>query len=142
MARKIALASLVILLVDISLASAAKHFLALWDVGKIERKYRIRSTVYHHDLAPSVEAIGVWGTRQYRVRTNSLGFKDKAIRQVPVKSPGRRILFIGDSFTEGIGLGFERTFVGIIGDELSNQGIDVLNAGGYLRTHHRYTLES
>jgi lysophospholipase L1-like esterase len=41
----------------------------------------------------------------------------------------QRILFIGDSFTEGIGVEFEDTFVGIIGKKLSYDSIEILNAG-------------
>jgi hypothetical protein len=44
------------------------------------------------------------------VFTDSLGFKDASRRAVPDR---RRILFIGDSFTEGVGLPYEQTFVGL-----------------------------
>jgi len=37
------------------------------------------------------------------------------------------ILFIGDSFTEGISIGWHQTFVGIVSNTLEWQGIDVLN---------------
>ena len=38
-------------------------------------------------------------------------------------------MFIGDSFTEGLFLPYEKTFVGIIDNELSSKKIEVLNAG-------------
>lgn len=38
-----------------------------------------------------------------------------------------RILFIGDSFTEGAGLPFEQTFVGMFSQGVPD--VDVLNAG-------------
>jgi len=38
------------------------------------------------------------------------------------------MLFIGDSFTEGIGFDYEDTFVGRIDTELSKKGIEVFNA--------------
>ena len=40
----------------------------------------------------------------------------------------KRIMFIGDSFTEGIMLDWEDTFVGIISDSLKNKNVEVLNA--------------
>jgi lysophospholipase L1-like esterase len=61
--------------------------------------------------------------------TNSLGFKDRAPRDVPLQSAGRRLMFIGDSFTEGIGVPWEDTWVGIVAGRLAEQDIDVLNAG-------------
>jgi hypothetical protein len=46
--------------------------------------------------------------------TNSLGFKDGSVRDVPLQTTGRRILLIGDSFTEGIGMPFEDSFAGLL----------------------------
>jgi len=45
-----------------------------------------------------------------------------------LKSANRRILFIGDSFTEGVSLKYEDTFVGLIDSALKKEKIDVLNA--------------
>ncbi len=36
---------------------------------------------------------------------------------------------MGDSFTEGVGVNYEKTFVGLIGESLKSKGVDVLNAG-------------
>lgn len=95
----------------------------------IERKYRIRSPFYHHDLAPyTAMDNATFGTRTYRIRTNSLGFKDNSTRTVPLTSDRHRLLFIGDSMTEGIGVEYPSTFVGRIDKTLSAENIEVLNA--------------
>lgn len=65
----------------------------------------------------------------YEMFTNSLGFKDRSIRNIPISSNNRRILFIGDSFTEGVGFAYDDTFVGLIDKELSKKNIEVFNAG-------------
>ena len=39
------------------------------------------------------------------------------------------MLFIGDSLTEGVGYPYEETFVGIVGEQLRDRGVEVLNAG-------------
>ncbi len=62
------------------------------------------------------------------MNTNSLGFKDRSDRQIPLKSEKKRLLFIGDSVTEGIGLEYEKTFVGLIDDALKEK-YSILNAG-------------
>jgi len=87
---------------------------SLWLQNKIEKSYRVRSDIYHHDLAKS-KAVKNASYRNYiySAYTDSLGFKDKAVRNVPLSSNKYRILFIGDSFTEGIGLDYEKTFVGL-----------------------------
>ena len=67
-----------------------------------ERAYRIKSYKYHHDLAKNVGAHRAeWAETVYSINTNSLGFKDKTNRQIPLKIDKKRLIFIGDSFTEG-----------------------------------------
>tara|TARA_B100000965_G_C19565332_1_gene746574 strand:- start:377 stop:1501 length:1125 start_codon:yes stop_codon:yes gene_type:complete len=65
----------------------------------------------------------------YKIITNSLGFKDKEIRQVDLSTNKKRILLIGDSFTEGILLNYENTFAGIFDEYLKKLDIELLNAG-------------
>ncbi len=88
------------------------------------------SPIYHHDLIPNKSVDGVtWGDRAYSVHTNSLGFRDSIVRDVPLKASRRRIVFIGDSYTFGIGVDYDQTFVGKLAAELSKTGTEVLNAG-------------
>ena len=68
---------------------------------------------------------------RYRLITNSLGFKDGSTRDVPLKPTSRRILLIGDSFAEAIGMSFEDSYAGMLaraGQERSPK-IEFLNAG-------------
>ncbi|MDY6906008.1 MAG: hypothetical protein SWH61_15130 [Thermodesulfobacteriota bacterium] len=92
--------------------------------------YRTDSPVYHHDFIPfqSIDT-ATWGEITYRLCTNSLGFKDVSPRNVPLKTDNYRIVFMGDSFTEGIGLPYEKTFAGVVGQQLKKEHISVLNAG-------------
>ena len=93
------------------------------------RAHRIKSFYYHHDLRPMASFYDVWGYEKYKIFTNNLGFKDKSNRKVEFKN--KNILFIGDSFTEGVGIEYEDTYVGIIDRKLKekNKNIEVLNAG-------------
>lgn len=94
-----------------------------------ESLFRVSSPVYHHDLRPLFSGWARFGPLRYRMYTDSLGFRDRAARIVPADGRTRRILLIGDSFTEGIGLPYEVTYAGIITDALARRGIEVLNAG-------------
>jgi hypothetical protein len=78
------------------------------------RVARIYDPVYDHGLAPKFDGYDIWGEARYRLITDSLGFKDASTRDVPLQSSTRRILLIGDSFAEGIGLPYERTFAGLL----------------------------
>ena len=89
--------------------------------------FRIRDPVYDHTLKAKYEGFDVWGTRRARVLTNSLGFRDASTRDVPLVTDRKRIVFIGDSFTEGLGVDYQETFVGRFASAFPD--FDVLNAG-------------
>ena len=93
------------------------------------RAHRIKSFYYHHDLRPMASFYDHWGYEKYQIFTNNLGFKDKNNRKINFKN--RNLLFIGDSFTEGVGIKYEDTFVGLIESKLKekNDNIEILNAG-------------
>ncbi len=93
------------------------------------RAHRIKSFYYHHDLRPMASFYDHWGYEKYQIFTNNLGFKDKNNRKINFKN--RNLLFIGDSFTEGVGIKYEDTFVGLIESKLKekNDDIEILNAG-------------
>ncbi len=92
--------------------------------------FRVRSQTYHHGLKPGVSVDDErWGPRVASYRINSLGFRDKEVRDVPLASAAWRVVLIGDSFTEGIGVRYEDTFAGIAAAALASRGIEVLNAG-------------
>ncbi len=95
------------------------------------RAARIANPVYDHGFAADFDGYDVWGELRYRLVTNSLGFKDASARKVPLQPTSRRILLIGDSFAEGIGMSFEDSFAGQLyraGQERSEK-IEFLNAG-------------
>ena len=110
--------------------------------------YRCPSAWYHHDLLPMQHAKSIWGQKQYEVFTNSLGFKDASCREVSLTGPKnkRRIVLMGDSFTEGIGMDWEDSFAGILSK--NNPDKEFLNAAVvsyspklyYLKT--KYLLEN
>ena len=74
---------------------------------------------FHHHLKKNLETTDIFNKKKYKIITNSLGFRDKKIRNVEYISNGRRLVFIGDSFTFGSLLDYENTFVGKIDKEMS-----------------------
>ncbi len=96
---------------------------------KTEQYYRVKHEVFHHTLAVNVShSEAKWGPIGYKVNTNSLGFKDSKSREIPLQMDKKRILLIGDSFTEGIGYEYNDTFAGIIDKKLESKNIEILNA--------------
>lgn len=93
-----------------------------------EKKYRISSDIYHHDLKKNVIATANWGPLQYPMITNSLGFRDKDNSNIAQKGDIYRIVFMGDSFVEGSGVPYPDSFVGILRQKYAPR-FEILNAG-------------
>jgi hypothetical protein len=110
-------------------------------------QHRKANPFYHHDLAPGLDMVEAWGVLRYRLITNSLGFKGSSTGTVQPETHKKRILFIGDSFTEGFGMPYEKTFVGMVDQRINHDEYEVLNAAVvsyspklyYLKT--RYLLD-
>jgi hypothetical protein len=96
-----------------------------------ERIARVADPIFDHGLVPNFDGYDVWGEARYRFFTNSLGFKDGAVREVPLKASSRRILLMGDSFTEAIGIPYESTFFGLLNrdGQAREQKVEFLDGG-------------
>jgi len=79
-----------------------------------KRQLRVYSPIYNHALAANFDGFDLWGEYRHKMYTNNLGFKDIAVRDIPLNAESRRVILIGDSFTEGLGLAFENTFAGML----------------------------
>ena len=90
---------------------------------------RVPDETFHHGIKPNAEAVDTYGPHSAKYFSNSLGLRDEKIREVSLNKTGPRILFIGDSFTEGGSIPWEKTFVGRVASALKPRGIEVLNAG-------------
>ncbi len=92
-----------------------------------ERIPNIKSPYYHHDLVANYSGEMNYGPYKYVIKTNSLGFKDNSNRSVSKVNNKYRLVFMGDSFTEGVGFAYDDTFVGMIAKQLGNSDYEVLN---------------
>ena len=85
---------------------------------------------YDHKYKKNYVGIGGWGNLRYNLCSDNNGFriscnkKDKNLKSFD-------IAFIGDSFTEGIGIEYEKTFVGIIEEELNDRKVINLAMSSY-----------
>ena len=94
-----------------------------------ETKIQISHPIFHHHFQPNYideKYNGRWGKNV--TISNSLGFRDSSTREVDLNNKNR-IVIIGDSFTEGVLLNYEDTFVGMIDKHFNKLGVEVLNAG-------------
>lgn len=121
----------VTLVLDLGL-TGVYHFFKYGTIHKYADRRALgeKSSVFHHTLKPNARFLYQrWGDARHTVSTNSLGFRDETVREVPLSSDRYRILFMGDSFTYGVGLPYEKTFVYLIESALADRDVEVLNAG-------------
>jgi len=87
--------------------------------------------VRHHVMLPNVTTRIRWGNEVYQICTNDLGYRDSIIRKVASRAAGRRILVLGDSFVECIGVEYEDGFVSQLEEMFreEDQDVEILNAG-------------
>jgi hypothetical protein len=96
---------------------------------KNEQQYRIKNPIYHHDLAANYQGMAYFSSRQHMLCTDKSGFKKNCDKDSN-EDKDYDVAFIGDSFTEGVGLPYEKTFVGLVA-ELSGKKIANLAVASY-----------
>jgi hypothetical protein len=90
--------------------------------------FREKHPYYHHGLKRNQSCLAAWGRLVYPVYTNSLGLRDSGVHKISKTSDNKRILIIGDSHAEGVGVKFENSFPGILKEKAARQNIEILNA--------------
>ncbi len=90
--------------------------------------FREKHPYYHHGLKRNQDCLAAWGGLVYPIYTNSLGLRDSAVYKVNKTSEKKRILIIGDSHTEAVGVKFENSFPGILREKAAQKNIEILNA--------------
>jgi hypothetical protein len=91
-------------------------------------QFRIQSTIFHHGLDKNVNARAAWGPIIYPFITNNLGFRDFSNQEVALQADKKRILILGDSHSEGVGIDYQFTYAGILQKEAEKHHIEILNA--------------
>jgi len=131
-----------LLLVNVVVIVALDQIAGAWRRVDATSYFRRPHPYYHHDLRPSVRARTQWGERRYEILTNSLAFRDGATRQIAARGERRRVLLMGDSFTEGLGVTWEESFAGRLA-QTAGGDLEILNAGviGYSPKIYRMKTE-
>ena len=89
-----------------------------------------KDKIYDHKFVKNYNSLVGWGNLRYKLCTDESGFRISC-NQKKIKSKKFDIGFIGDSFTEGTGLEYEQTFVGLISKQLNDKQIINLGMTSY-----------
>ena len=90
----------------------------------LEELIRVPNKEYNYSFKKNINTnFAVWGNSYYKLCTDSRGFKFNCEDK---EKSNYKIAFIGDSFVEGIGLPYEKTFVGKFADR---SNLEIVNLG-------------
>jgi hypothetical protein len=117
--------------------------LGIFFIKEDYQSFRVQHYYYHHGLRPNQEAFTRWNVNIYPFNTNSLGFRDIKPRNINLGKNKRRILFLGDSHTEGVDLPYELTFSGILAAKAEQHNTEIISiaAVSYSPRIHYLTTE-
>lgn len=108
----------------------------------VDRSFRVAHPYFHHGLRPNASVETSWGGRPYAMRTNSLGFRDDAPVAIAATPRGRRVVLLGDSMIEGLGVGYADTVAGILAARGRRRDVEVLNAAVVSYSPKLYDLKT
>jgi hypothetical protein len=128
---------IIFVLVDLFAGSA---LLALARKEGKKDAFRIPHPRYHHALQASYEGPAYWGPFEYWLCTNAAGMKS-ACHDKNSDEKHFDIAFIGDSFTEGVGVTYEDSFVGMVAKAHPELKIANLGVVSYTPTIYLKKLE-
>jgi len=101
-----------------------------FDPVNLNQDFRLQHKIFSHTLKPDYEGTAAWGNQLYKVCTNSLGFKSYCGDTSKLNTE-YDLVFIGDSFTEAIGMNFEDSFVGFISQSFSELTVGNMGVSSY-----------
>lgn len=107
-----------------------------------DQSFRVAHPYYHHGLRPDRSAETNWGPRRYAMHTDSLGFRDESERNVERAATGRRVVLLGDSMIEGLGVDYAATAAGLLAARGRSRGVEVLNAAVVSYSPKLYDLKT
>ena len=115
-----------ILIISIDLIFGKKIINFLYSNDK-----NVKHSIYHHDLDKNLnEKIIYNNVYEHIICTNNYGFKSSCIDKEKI-SKSVDYAFIGDSFTEGVGLNYADTFIGKFKNKKKNDQIINLGVASY-----------
>lgn len=93
----------------------------------ITRNYSLKSKLFHHEIAPNIDLYEHWGSKKYKVRTNSYSMRVLSEVEDKIDFKKENVGFIGDSFVYGSGINYENHFINLLNNNFDNYNF--LNLG-------------
>tara|TARA_A100000164_G_scaffold317384_1_gene297967 strand:+ start:669 stop:1769 length:1101 start_codon:yes stop_codon:yes gene_type:complete len=118
------------LLLDVTIGKYINKKFIQKDLIDVDTSYGKSDSTYDHRFSKNYNSIIGWGNLRYRLCTDNNSFRISCNKKRKDEK-NFDIAFIGDSFTEGLGYDYEKTFVGLIESKLKNKKIANLAMTSY-----------
>lgn len=105
------------------------------DFIDVDTSFGERDDIYDHKFKKNNNSVVGWGKFKYNLCTDSNGFRNSCKNQFSSLKEFD-LAFLGDSFTEPVGMNFENSFVGIISSQMKEKRIANLAASSYSPSIH------
>ena len=95
------------------------------------KKLRVSHEIFHHGFSPNYQGMQAWSNYSYEVCTDQHSFKTSCAVFSNDTEKYFDIAFIGDSFTEALGMEYEDSFVGMFAADNTKLRVANLGASSY-----------
>ncbi len=133
---------MILSLPTILLSAGIDVLVGSWEKTHDDQSFRVVHPYFHHGFRSNLSAETEWGGVRYPMITNSLGLRDQRSREIRPTPVGKRVVLLGDSFIEGLGVGYEESVAGLLAGVLEKQDTELLNAAAVSYSPLLYYLKA
>ena len=125
---------IIFLLLDFFIGKKIEKIFFGSKVNQNKQNIGTKNLDYHHTIKKNLNVKTFYSKFEYSVCSNEYGMRISCDKKIKKNKKNYDIMFIGDSFTFGSGLNHNKTFVGIVQNQLKNLKIGNMGVESYSPT--------
>ncbi len=128
---------IIILLIDFFIGKKIEKILFSTKINQDEIQIGTKNLDYHHTIKKNLNVKTFYNKYEYKVCSNEYAMRISCEKTNKINKNNNKqydVMFIGDSFTFGVGLDYNKTFVGIVANQLKNLKIGNMAISSYSPT--------
>ena len=128
---------IIILLIDFFIGKKIEKILFSKKINQNKIQIGTKNLDYHHTIKKNLNVKTFYNKYEYKVCSNEYAMRISCEKTNKINNNNNKqydVMFIGDSFTFGVGLDYNKTFVGIVENQLKNLKIGNMAISSYSPT--------